>query len=107
VPPGGGASSPVEKTGLFLWTWWFFPLKGLIFRKVPRLIPWPGAKEGHLEPKKTLICTCEKCGNEAKMTVKCEVAAPQPAPAQDRLQRTVVCTRCGNEADLIVDYEKS
>ncbi len=25
-----------------------------------------------MEPKKTLVCTCENCGNEAEMTIKCE-----------------------------------
>ncbi len=61
-----------------------------------------------MEPHKTLMCKCEKCGNEAEMTVKCEeVLEPAGAvvPRQlKQLKQTVVCTRCGNEADLIVDY---
>jgi ribosomal protein L37E len=56
-----------------------------------------------MEPKKTMVCTCEKCGNEAEMTVKCEVVLKEAPPAE-KLKRTVVCTRCGNEADMIVDY---
>lgn len=63
-----------------------------------------------MEPKKTMVCTCENCGNEAEMTIKCEeVVPPAPKPPAiprqvDQLKRTVVCTRCGSEADLIVDY---
>ncbi len=63
-----------------------------------------------MEPRKTVFCRCEKCGNEADMTVKCEevVAAPLTPPAIPRrvnqIKRTVVCTRCGNEADMMVDY---
>lgn len=63
-----------------------------------------------MEPKKTMFCRCENCGNEAEMTVKCEevVAGPAKPPAIPRqveqIKRTVVCTRCGNEADLVVDY---
>lgn len=65
-----------------------------------------------MEPKKVMQCTCENCGNEAEMTIKCEEVvvpepapeekAPTPAPAQ-KVKRTIVCTACGNEADMIVD----
>ncbi len=65
-----------------------------------------------MEPKKTMVCRCENCGNEAEMTVKCEdvVAAPIPPAIPRRAQqvkRTVVCRRCGNEAEMIVDYAGS
>ncbi len=59
---------------------------------------------------RTEVCHCEKCGNEAEMTVKCEevVVEPLKPPAIPRqvkqVKRTVVCTKCGNEADMIVDY---
>ncbi len=65
-----------------------------------------------MEPRKVMQCTCENCGNEAEMTIKCEEvvvsepasqeAAPPPEPAQ-QVKRTIVCTECGNEADMIVD----
>ena len=65
-----------------------------------------------MEPKKAMQCTCENCGNEAEMTIKCEEVvvpeskpaekAPTPPPAQ-QVKRTIVCTACGNEADMIVD----
>ncbi len=62
-----------------------------------------------MEPKKTVVCMCEKCGNEAEMTVKCEVVLPQPEvpPRVEQIKRTVVCSRCGSEADMIVDYDRS
>ncbi len=61
-----------------------------------------------MEPKKTLVCTCQNCGNEAEMTIKCEeVVRPAKAaatPQVEQAKRTVVCSRCGNEADLVVAY---
>ncbi len=63
-----------------------------------------------MEPRKTVVCRCENCGNEAEMTVKCEevVLEPLKPPAIPRqveqIKRTVVCSRCGNEADMTVDY---
>ncbi len=60
-----------------------------------------------MEPKKTLVCTCENCGNEAEMTIKCEEVAletPTPAPTAPKTgKHTLVCTQCGNEAEMIVD----
>jgi hypothetical protein len=65
-----------------------------------------------MEPKKVMQCTCENCGNEAEMTIKCEeVVVPEskpqetaPTPPQpQQVKRTIVCTACGNEADMIVD----
>ncbi len=64
-----------------------------------------------MESQKPIVCLCEKCGNEADMTVKCEevVLVPgKPAiPRAEQLKRTVVCSRCGNEAEMIVDYAGS
>ena len=64
-----------------------------------------------MEQRKVMACTCENCGNEAEMTIKCEevvqgaeskeTAAAPPPPQQ--VKRTIVCTQCGNEADMIVD----
>lgn len=61
-----------------------------------------------MEPKKTLVCTCDKCGNEAEMTIKCEEVVIDEEPSQtasipEQGKKTLVCTRCGNEADMIVD----
>jgi hypothetical protein len=61
--------------------------------------------------RKTLVCTCENCGSEAEMTIKCEEVgvgepkrpAPAAPPPKEQVKRTIVCTRCGNEADLLVD----
>lgn len=64
-----------------------------------------------MEPKKTVVCMCDKCGNEAEMTIKCEeiISEPVPvAPAVPRrpkqMKRTITCTQCGSEADMIVDF---
>ncbi len=59
-----------------------------------------------MEANKTMVCTCEKCGNEAEMTIKCEeVVVPGKAagPSGKAQRRTVVCSRCGNEADLLIE----
>lgn len=62
-----------------------------------------------MEPRKTVACMCDNCGNEAEMTIKCEEvveeATPRPAaaPPGRKVKRTLVCTECGSEADLIVD----
>jgi len=58
-----------------------------------------------MEPRKTLVCTCEKCGNEAEMIIKCEeVGGELPAESSTPPgKHTLVCTKCGNEADMIVD----
>ena len=62
--------------------------------------------ETPMEPEK-VVCFCEKCGNEAEMTIKCEeikeTGLPTGEPGKQR-QRTLVCSRCGAEADLIFDY---
>ncbi len=63
-----------------------------------------------MEPQKTMVCMCEKCGNEAEMTIKCEEMVPPAAtgpsccgPRKKQMKRSIVCTQCGGEADLIVD----
>ena len=63
-----------------------------------------------MEPRKTLVCNCENCGNEAEMTIKSEEIFLEPKPtktmaplAPKQLKRTITCTQCGNEADMIVD----
>jgi hypothetical protein len=63
-----------------------------------------------MEHKKVMMCTCENCGNEAEMTIKCEevvveekAAQSSPAPQPKQAKGTFTCTQCGNEADMIVD----
>lgn len=61
-----------------------------------------------MEPKKTLVCTCENCGNEAEMIIKCEEVVLESTSAEPLTppqpgKHTFVCTKCGNEADMIVD----
>lgn len=57
--------------------------------------------------RKTIVCTCENCGNEAEMIIKCEEvvieepAAPTPPAVSEK--KTLVCTRCGNESEMLVD----
>jgi hypothetical protein len=56
--------------------------------------------------QKREVCHCEKCGNEAEMTVTCELleveVAPKVVKKQEKQHR--VCTVCGNEADMIIDF---
>jgi hypothetical protein len=56
---------------------------------------------------KVEVCMCDKCGNEAEMTVKCELVDVQSTSgATEKKQReTRTCKVCGNEADLIVDFD--
>ncbi len=54
------------------------------------------------------VCRCEKCGNEAEMTVVCEVVPVETqgepeGPPKRREKRTFTCVNCGSEADMIVD----
>lgn len=61
-----------------------------------------------METRKTIVCTCDNCGNEAEMTIKCEEvvvetpATPSPPPPKAE-KKTLVCTRCGNESEMLVD----
>ncbi len=63
-----------------------------------------------MEPRKTIVCNCENCGNEAEMTIKCEEVLLEQKPTKieaplgaKQLKRTITCTQCGNEAEMIVD----
>lgn len=52
------------------------------------------------------VCHCEKCGNEAEMTITCEWIEVKESPAVTKKQQkeTRVCSVCGNEADMIIDF---
>lgn len=53
------------------------------------------------------VCTCEKCGNEAEMTITCQmvdVTTPSGEVKQKK-KETLVCKVCGNEADMIIDLD--
>lgn len=65
------------------------------------------------EKKFKQICECQNCGNEAEMTITCQLIpeddtdAPEKAsPATHNHRKTkghAVCSRCGNEADIWLD----
>lgn len=52
-------------------------------------------------------CHCEKCGNEAEMTITCQMVETKAPTGETKKQQreTRVCKVCGNEADLIVDFD--
>lgn len=52
------------------------------------------------------VCQCEKCGNEAEMTITCQLIEVEEAPkvVKKKEQQHRVCTVCGNEADMIIDF---
>lgn len=53
------------------------------------------------------VCTCDKCGNEAEMTIKCEmVEIPEAGVMKKKQKETRVCKVCGNEADLVIDFDE-
>jgi hypothetical protein len=54
------------------------------------------------------VCSCEKCGNEAEMTITCELVEVPVAPSVVKKQKkeTHVCSVCGNEADMIIDFDE-
>lgn len=63
-----------------------------------------------MEQKKVMMCTCENCGNEAEMIVKCEevvveipAAATAPEAPPQQAKGSFTCTKCGNESEMIVD----
>jgi hypothetical protein len=67
-------------------------------------------KEEAMEQKKVMVCTCENCGNEAEMTIKCEEivvesksSEPTATPPPKKAKGTFTCTQCGNEAEMIID----
>jgi hypothetical protein len=56
--------------------------------------------------RKVEVCQCEKCGNEAEMTVTCQfVEVETPAgKVEKKQQETRTCSVCGNEANMIIDF---
>lgn len=56
---------------------------------------------------KVEVCMCDKCGNEAEMTIKCEMVDVQnPAgEVKQKKKETHTCKVCGNEADMIIDFD--
>ena len=64
------------------------------------------------EKKFKQVCECINCGNEAEMTVTCnlvEEAVEKAAPkivseAKGKTKGHAVCSHCGGEADIWVDY---
>lgn len=57
--------------------------------------------------EKVQVCTCEKCGNEAEMTISCQLVDVEgPSGEVEKKQKeTRTCKVCGNEADMIVDLD--
>ena len=60
------------------------------------------------QERRVEVCRCENCGNEAEMTVVCELLPLEPTaeeapPAPKKEKRSFTCVNCGNEADMIVD----
>ena len=63
------------------------------------------------EVKKTQVCKCENCGNEAEMMVTCSLedeeaakSAEAKAPQEPtKVKGTATCSNCGNEADMWID----
>lgn len=58
--------------------------------------------------EKTLVCTCDNCGNEAEMTIKCEeIVTEAPAPPEKelvrRIKRRLACSHCGTELEKLFD----
>lgn len=56
--------------------------------------------------EKKQICSCEKCGNEAEMTITCELVdvETKPGVVEKKQKETRVCSVCGNEANMIIDF---
>jgi hypothetical protein len=50
---------------------------------------------------------CEKCGNEAEMTISCQWVDVKTASGetQKKQKETMTCKVCGNEADLIINFD--
>jgi hypothetical protein len=51
-------------------------------------------------------CVCEQCGDEANMTITCELPpeAPTGKETEKKLKAKVHCAHCGNEADIWLDF---
>ncbi|NSW88037.1 MAG: hypothetical protein HPY84_17175 [Syntrophobacteraceae bacterium] len=57
--------------------------------------------------EKREVCHCEKCGNEAEMTIVCElIEVPEAGVQKKKEKQTRTCTVCGNEADMIIDFDE-
>jgi hypothetical protein len=52
------------------------------------------------------VCSCENCGNEAEMTITCQMVEVEEAPEVVKKKQLEhrVCSVCGNEADMIIDF---
>lgn len=50
-------------------------------------------------------CVCEHCGDEASMTITCELPpeAPTKKETEKKLKGHVHCEHCGSEADIWLD----
>jgi len=61
------------------------------------------------------VCKCEKCGNEAEMTITCSLEPEESAEPRSMASKAsepgkkgkakghAVCSSCGGEADIWVD----
>ncbi|MCE5333164.1 MAG: hypothetical protein LLG06_01105 [Desulfobacteraceae bacterium] len=56
--------------------------------------------------EKIEVCHCEKCGNEAEMTISCQMIEVKKPSGEVKMQerQTRTCKVCGNEADMIIDF---
>ncbi len=57
--------------------------------------------------RKVETCMCEKCGNEAEMTIVCtmvDVETPT-GKVEQKKKESRTCKVCGNEADMIIDFD--
>ena len=54
------------------------------------------------------VCHCEKCGNEAEMTISCEMVDVKASSGkvEQKKRETRTCKVCGNEADMIIDFDE-
>ena len=59
--------------------------------------------------RKVEVCQCEKCGNEAEMTISCElveIKTVSTGAVEKKQRETRTCKVCGNEADMIIDFDE-
>jgi hypothetical protein len=56
---------------------------------------------------KVEVCMCDKCGNEAEMTISCQMVEvkTEAGATQKKQKETRTCKVCGNEADMIIDFD--
>ncbi|MHC1726458.1 MAG: hypothetical protein AB9866_10690 [Syntrophobacteraceae bacterium] len=57
--------------------------------------------------RKVEVCHCDKCGNEAEMTITCELVElkRESGEVKKKQLENRVCKVCGNEADMIIDFD--